>query len=202
MTTTILAIILAGGRARRMGGGDKALMHLGDRPILAHLLDRLSLQVPQVVLNANGNPARFAAFGLPVLPDTVPGLPGPLAGVLAGLEHALAHGFTHVLSVPADTPFLPADLAARLSAQATSEAAAVVCAASHGRRHHAVALWSVSMAPAIAASLSCGERRLGMVAANHGGISADWGGPDPDPFFNINTEADLAAARLWIDSEN
>ncbi|MEM6489589.1 MAG: NTP transferase domain-containing protein, partial [Pseudomonadota bacterium] len=115
------AVILAGGRARRMGGGDKSLVRLADRPVLGHVLARLGPQASPIALNANGPAARFADFGLPVLPDTVPDWPGPLAGILAGLDWAAQRGLPQVVTVAADKPFFPRDLVARL--EAASEAA-------------------------------------------------------------------------------
>ena len=109
-------VILAGGLATRMGGGDKCLLELASRPLLAHVIERLAPQAGPLALNANGDPARFAPFGLPVLPDSVPGFPGPLAGVLAGLDWAQALGAAQIVTVAADTPFFPTDLVARLQA--------------------------------------------------------------------------------------
>src|SRR5215216_36271 len=104
------AVVLAGGRSSRMGGGDKSLVRLGGRPLIAHVLDRLTRQASAVAISANGDPARFAEFGLPVLPDTVPGYLGPLAGLLAGMQWAQSLGATHILSMPTDTPFFPENL--------------------------------------------------------------------------------------------
>src|SRR5438045_1071843 len=120
---TVLGLVLAGGLARRMGGGDKARLRIGHQTILERVLERLAPQCAALVLNANGDPARFEDTRLPVIGDTVPGFLGPLAGILAGLEWAAAHapGITDVVSAPGDCPFLPADLVARLIA-ARSEA--------------------------------------------------------------------------------
>jgi molybdopterin-guanine dinucleotide biosynthesis protein A len=193
-----LGLILAGGAARRLGGGDKGLLDLGGRPILAHVVDALRPQVAALALNANGDPARFAAFGLPVVPDLVAGR-GPLEGVRAGLLAArtVLLGARRVLSVPADAPFLPADLAARLAAAD----APVAVARSSGRAHHVIALWSLNLAPALAGALDAGVRRVEDFAAASGAVSVDW--PDvPDPFLNVNTPADLGAARVRLEADS
>ncbi|HEY8609869.1 MAG TPA: molybdenum cofactor guanylyltransferase MobA, partial [Roseomonas sp.] len=161
-----LGVVLAGGLARRMGGGDKTLLPLNGRPMLAHLLDRLSPQVAAVVLNANGDPSRFAiaAPGLPVVPDGVPGFPGPLAGILAGMDHAAGLGLDWVLSVPGDTPLIPSDLAARLH----QGRAPIACAASCGRVHPPVALWPVMLRWDLRAAIDAGEGKVSRWAARHG----------------------------------
>lgn len=186
------AIILAGGLSRRMGGGDKPLLPFAGRTLLAHVVARLRLQAAPLLINANGDPARFARFGLPVLPDPAPGHPGPLAGVLAGLEWAAAHGHTHILTVPGDTPLLPPDLVARLSAPD----APVCCAASAGRTHPIVARWSAALAPALGAALAAGQSRVGAFAAAHGALAVEWATMPADPFLNVNTPADLDEAAL------
>lgn len=186
---TLVAVVLAGGLARRMGGGDKTLLELGGRTLLDHVLERLRPQVDAVALNANGDPARFARFGLPVLPDPMLGRPGPLAGVLAGMRWARGLGADSLLTVPGDTPFLPPDLVARLRA-----AGGLACAASGGRAHPVVALWPLDLEAALAAALAAGERRLGVWAAAQGMARVAWEGT-PDPFLNINTPEDLAEAR-------
>ena len=176
-----------------MGGADKAFVMLSGRPLITHVAERLSRQTGALAISANGDPARFAGYGLPVLADAASQQAGPLSGILAGLGHARANGFTHLLTVPTDTPFLPPDLAARL-AGAIGESA-VAAAASHGRQHHAVALWRCDTAPALRAALAGGERRLGKVAARLGCVVADWDRADIDPFFNVNTPQDLARAE-------
>src|SRR5579859_1574255 len=138
-------LVLAGGLARRMGGGDKALLPLAGRPLLAHVLDRVRLG--PIAISANGDPARFSQFGLPVLPDGIPDQAGPLAGILAGLEWAAAlPEVDHLISVPADTPFLPPDLVARLIAARDAADAEIALAASGGRLHPVVGLWPVALA--------------------------------------------------------
>ena len=186
-----LGVVLAGGLSRRMGGGDKGLLPLGGRPVLAHVIERLRPQCAAMVLNGNGDPARFAAFGLPVVADGEPGHPGPLAGVLAGLDWAAAAGFGWVVTAPGDCPFLPADLVARLHDE--RGAAPTAMAASGGRIHPVVALWPVAMRGAIRAALAAGERRV--AAVTDGAARATWPDQPIDPFLNINTPDDLAAAE-------
>jgi molybdopterin-guanine dinucleotide biosynthesis protein A len=196
----IAGIILAGGRSTRMGGDEKALLTLGAKPLLRHVLGRLSPQVATVALNANGDPSRFAAFGLPVIADRTSDWPGPLAGVLAGMEWAAARNIPHILTAPADTPFIPVDLAAKLSA-ASAKAGAIAIAASDGARHPVVALWPVSLKSALAQFLAHdGNRKVTRFADRHGAVSVDFpmlalsGGDHADPFFNVNTPDDLAQA--------
>jgi len=191
------AMILAGGLSRRMGGGDKGLLQLGDRPILRHVIDRIRPQVCALALNANGHPARFAALDLEVVPDPVPGFAGPLAGILAALSWAMAIApkATHVLTVPSDTPFLPRDLAARLQA-AIREPGDSMVAAREGRRHPVVGLWPVRCYDALEVAV----RREGLrkVEAWTDRVDArvvDFDDAIADPFFNVNTPSDLTAAR-------
>lgn len=186
-----LAIILAGGLSRRMGGGDKGLSLVAGRSILARIAGRIAPQVDAVVLNANDDPGRFSALGLPVIADTVPGRPGPLAGVLAGLDHA-AGRFDQVLTVPCDAPVLPNDLAMRLQA-AAGQGGAV--AASGGRRHPAVALWPVTARDALRAALVERDvRRVDTVQRDLGFVEVDWPAEPFDPFINVNDQAGLAQA--------
>lgn len=179
-------LILAGGLSRRMGGGDKALAVLAGRPLLAHVVDRLRPQVGRLVLNANGDPARFAAFGLPVLADGVAGHAGPLAGILAGLEAVEAD----VLAVvPCDTPLFPDDLVVRLAAALTQSGADVAVAASAERAHPVFGLWCRRTAPALRRLLvEEGERRLLAAAERLGAVTVTWPG---EPFHNANTPEDL-----------
>src|SRR5690349_606470 len=137
----IAGAILAGGLSRRMGGGDKGLSLLQGRPLIAHVAEALRPQVSRLILNANGDSARFAGLGLPVVPDSLPGFPGPLAGVLAALEYFSGEDEPLVMIVPCDAPRLPADLVTRLDAQRAASGAAGALAVSAGRRHPAVALW-------------------------------------------------------------
>ena len=164
MTGLIAGLVLAGGRATRLGGGDKPLRLLGGRPMLARVLERLLPQVEQIAISANGDPARFAAFGLPVLPDDGPaGRAGPLAGILSGLQWARREAaFEKLLTVAGDTPFFPTDLAARLNAASAGHPDRIAVAASGGRRHPVFALWPVvarGKSPALSGRKSHFERR-------------------------------------------
>ncbi len=190
-------VILAGGLARRLGG-DKALRPLAGRPLLAHVLDRMAGQAGPILINANGDPGRFAGFGLPVAGDSVPGHPGPLAGILAGLEWARGLGAEAVISVPADCPFLPRDLVARLTAARAAAGAKAAVAASGGRRHPVVGLWPVSSADALRQALAAGMRAVEAWTDRLGTAVAEVPAGPVDPFFNVNTAQDLARAeRLW-----
>jgi molybdopterin-guanine dinucleotide biosynthesis protein A len=197
MTERTGGVLLAGGLARRMGGGDKPLVLLGGRPLLAHVIARLAPQVAALALNANGDPVRFAAFGLPVLADPVPDNPGPLAGVLAGLEHFSAQGIAWVVSVAADTPFIPEDLVARLHTARGAHPIAVAC--SGGRTQPTVALYATALAADLRAALAAGERKIDRWTARHGKGRADWPADPRDPFFNVNTPEDLAQAEAQLD---
>lgn len=200
------AIILAGGRATRMGGGDKGLLDLDGRSLLARIIDRLAPQCDGLALNANGDPARLAGLGLPVLADGLPGLPGPLAGILAGMDWAAARGADRVVSVPGDTPFLPADLVARLAAQGAARGNGIVLAASQDGAgqvfdHPVCGLWPVALRHDLLAFLQSGERRVRRFAELHAAARAVWDGAAADPFFNVNTPADLDRARFLAAQE-
>ncbi len=192
----IAGVILAGGLARRMGGGDKALLPLGNRTLLDQVIGRLAPQVDAVVLNANGDAARFARFGLPVVADSVDGFAGPLAGVLAGLDWAGAHGFDAVLSVAGDTPFFPQDLAVRLMAARAGQPIAMAAGpgAPRAARHPTFALWDVSLANALRLALDQGTRKVVQFSDAAGCATCVFEGGD-DPFFNVNTPEDLQAAQ-------
>jgi len=193
----VLGLILAGGRARRMGGGDKPLLDLGGRTLLARVAERLGVQCGAgLVLSANGDPARFGAFPGPILTDTLPDQPGPLAGILAGLEHAAAQGVGMVVSVSGDAPFLPADLVVRLAA--VRPEAGIALAASGERRHYTIALWPAALRDDLRAYLERGERRVGGFIARHPAEAASWPIAPLDPFLNINTPEDLAAAEAAL----
>jgi molybdopterin-guanine dinucleotide biosynthesis protein A len=182
-----------------MGGGDKALVALGGRPLLAHAVAKLGPQCDALALNANGDAARFAAFGLPVIADDVAGFAGPLAGVLAGLDHARAKKFDFVVSVPVDTPFAPSDLFARLHAALQAEGAEIAVAASGGRAHHVVALWSVALADDLRHALTALDmRKAESFLARHRVVQVAWPDTPFDPFFNVNDSDDLAAAEAFL----
>lgn len=192
----LVGMVLAGGQARRMGGGDKGLRPLGGRTVLAHVVDRLRPQVDRLALNANGDGARWAAYALPVIADTLPGQPGPLAGVLAGLDWAADAGAEWMVSVPADAPFLPTDLVARLLDAQAGSGFAMACAASAGRAHPVIALWPVAGRDRLRAALVDGMRKVG--AFTDGAAIAEWPVDPIDPFFNVNTPADLAEAERLL----
>jgi molybdenum cofactor guanylyltransferase len=198
-----LAVVLAGGLARRMGGGDKPLRPLGGRPLLDHVLERIAPQVAATVLNANGDPARFAGYGLPVVPDGVPDHPGPLAGVLAALDWAAARrpDLPWVLSAPGDCPFLPHDLADRLhAAREAAGGVPLACARSavDGRTHPPIGVWPVALRGALREALLAGERKIDRWTARHGCAHADWPAEPQDPFFNANAPEDLAEAERML----
>lgn len=200
MTLSIPGVILAGGQARRMGGGDKPLQPLGGRPLLAHVVDRLAPQVSSLALNANGNPARFAAFGLPVIADSVADGPGPLAGIHAAMDWArwLDPSISLVVTVPGDAPFLPRDLVARLAAARDAAGAEIACAASAGQIHPVVGLWPLALRDELRHALEeQGLRKVADFTARHRLVVADFTAAPVDPFLNVNTPDDLdQATRL------
>ncbi len=197
MRSDTFGVVLAGGLARRMGGGDKPLRALAGRPILAHVLARLSPQVAGLALNANGDAARFAAFGLPVWPDTLPDHPGPLAGILAAMENSPAEW---VVTVPGDGPFLPPDLVSRLHAAREAAGTPLACAASGGWAHPPIALWPRALAGALRAAVEGGERKIDRWTATLGCAQAEWPVQPFDPFFNANTPEELAEAAVLLNS--
>lgn len=199
MASTIPGIILAGGLATRMGGGDKGLIRLGDMTLLDHVLARLRPQCGKVALNANGDPTRFASLGLPVLPDTVAGFPGPLAGILAGLDWAHSQGQEAIVTVAQDTPFLPDDLVERLEQGQSNIGKAIVLAATVGddgqvHRHPTAGLWPVQLRDDLRAALDQGVRKVGAWADRHAVALATFSSLPIDPFFNINTLEDAQNA--------
>jgi molybdenum cofactor guanylyltransferase len=192
-----LGAILAGGLARRLGGGDKALRTVGSRTVLARIIERVSPQVRSLVINANDDPARFDAFGLPVVADSLPDHPGPLAGVLAALEWAIRSdpGVVWVLTVPGDAPFLPRDLVSRLHTERERRGADFACAASQGRTHPVVALWPVSVRDELRQAVAHdGVRRLDAFT-NRRAAEVEWSAIPADPFFNLNAPDDLMEAN-------
>ena len=192
-----LAIILAGGQATRMGGGDKGLLPLGDATLLDQVLARLEPQVANVALNANGDPDRFARFGLPVLSDSIDGFVGPLAGGLAGLDWAAEQGAEAVVSVAADTPFFPCDLVPRLMLAAEGMAAPLVLACTPDGRQPTFGLWPVALRDDLRAALNDGLRKVVMWTDRHQGREAMFDDSGA-PFFNVNTPEDLVHAQsLW-----
>jgi molybdenum cofactor guanylyltransferase len=192
------AVILAGGLARRMGGGDKALREIAGRSLLARVTLRLAPQCERLVLNANGDPARFAAYHLPVVSDPVADFPGPLAGVLAGLDWLDAHHpeTQWMLSAPADCPFLPLDLVARLHQARIDQQAQIAVAASAGRTHPVVALWPLDMRGDLRRALLADDiRKVDRFTACYARAVVDWPTDPFDPFLNVNTPEDVAEAE-------
>ena len=193
-----LGLVLAGGLARRMGGGDKARITIGGVTILERVLACLEPQCTNLVINANGDPARFADTKLPVVADSVPDFAGPLAGILAGLDWAALHlpECEWVASVPADCPFLPNDLVARLHAARAAAGAPLSCARSGKWRHPVVGLWPLALRDDLRRALVAeGLRKIEIWTARHGVAIADWPAEPVDPFFNVNTPEDAAQAQ-------
>ena len=192
-----LGVILAGGQATRMGGGDKGLRQVAGQPLLDHVLERLRPQVDRIALNANGDPARFATYDLPVLPDSLPDWPGPLAGVLAGMDWAAAQGADAVVSVAADTPFFPRDLVAQLQAAAGTSGLALAATREGGKlwRHPTFGLWPVALRDDLREALKGGLRKVVLWTDQHSAGTAEFATEPFDPFFNINTPDDIATAE-------
>lgn len=211
-TASVLGVILAGGQSRRMGGGDKGLRALGGQPMIRYGIDRVAAQLAggaaDLALNANGDPARFAELGLPVVADSVPGFAGPLAGVLAGLDAAAARARAFVLTAAADTPFPPLDLAAALTeAQAETDADILFAATEDEtgrlRRHPTFGLWRAALAEDLRHALTeAGERKVVAFADRYRSRVVRFAAPDPttglDPFFNVNTPEELAIAEAAL----
>ncbi|MBG0811615.1 molybdenum cofactor guanylyltransferase MobA [Methylosinus sp. H3A] len=196
--TRCFGLILAGGQARRMGGVAKPLLEVGGAPILEHLLRRLAPQCVRLALNANGDPQRYAAFHLPIVPDKVEGFAGPLAGVLAGLDHVAANfpDIPLVLSVPADTPFIPHDLAQRLASARADAKAEIAVAKSGDRVHHAVALWPVALREPLRHALVKEDlRKVSGFIERHANTLVEWPDAPYDPFFNVNRPEDVEQAE-------
>ncbi len=197
--TGIVAVILAGGEARRLGGIDKTLIALDGTPVLSLILRRLRPQLDRIALSANGDPSRFAAFALPVLADARSGI-GPLSGLLRGLDWAAGQGADALLTVPGDTPFIPHDLLHRLSP-------APAVAVSGGRRHHLVAIWPAAWRKPLAAYLddlpADAPRRLFGARAFARSMTPPmreigFATEPVDPFFNVNTPSDRIAAEAMV----
>jgi molybdenum cofactor guanylyltransferase len=202
-------VLLAGGRSSRMEGGDKSLMPLGGQALIAHAIATLAPQVDALVINANGDPARFAELKLPVTPDRDGAFAGPLAGVLAGMDWARAHqpAARWIATAACDTPFFPADLVARLHAAATQTGADIALAASGGQSHFVFGLWPVKLTGDLAASLAEGRRKVQDWIERHPYTvvefePVDINGVMLDPFFNINTPGDLAVAEALMQKDS
>jgi molybdopterin-guanine dinucleotide biosynthesis protein A len=195
-----LGVILAGGLATRMGGGDKGRLALGDNTIMGHVIERLDPQVAQVALNANGDPERFADLGLPVVPDTIDGFAGPLAGVLAGLDWAADQGAEAIVTVAADTPFFPCNLVPRLQLAAEGMTHQLVLARTPDGRQPTFGLWPAALRDDLRSALENGLRKVVMWTDQHGGRTAMFDDPG-QPFFNVNTPADLAEAQQMLEQK-
>ncbi|MDB5500711.1 MAG: molybdenum cofactor guanylyltransferase MobA [Tardiphaga sp.] len=195
-------VLLAGGLARRMGGGDKPMREVGGRTILARVVAKLAPQCDGLILNANGDPARFAAFGLPVIADTVADYPGPLAGILAALDWAAVNrpSVEYVCSASADCPFLPDDLVSRLHGARLAENAQLAVAASDGQSHPTIGLWKVSLRYELREALAVeGIRKIDRWTARYTLATAQWPVEPFDPFFNANTVEDIDAAERLVE---
>lgn len=189
-----VGVILAGGQATRMGGGDKGLLPLKGKPILQHVIDRLELQTDGLILNANGDGARFAEYGLQVVPDSITGFAGPLAGVLAGLDAAAEMGHSHIISAAADTPFLPCDLVPQLLLAGGTQGLAL--AASPSGRQPTFGLWPVALRDDLRQALIDGLRKVVLWTQKHNAGTAEF--PDDTAFFNVNTPQDLQTAEAML----
>lgn len=198
MTSKPLGLVLAGGLARRMGGGDKGLIQIGGQSILERVLGRLTPQCSRIIINANGDPSRFAFTGLPVVADDIPDFAGPLAGILAGLDWAAEHlpETQYVASAPGDCPFLPRELVQRLQDARDQEGKPLACAKSGDWRHPVVGLWPVALRADLRRALM--EEQLHKIevwTARHGVAIAEWADTPIDPFYNVNTPEDAATAN-------
>ncbi len=196
-----LGLILDGGRARRMGGADKGLSLLAGRPMLAYAIDRLRPQCAALAISANGDPARFRGFDLPVLPDDPPDFSGPLAGIVAGLDHCARNAprLVAAASLAADAPFAPDDFVARLHEARRASGAEIAVAASGGRVHHVAALWPVALADELRrAVVHDGLRKVESALQRFRVAVVEWRGAPLDPFFNVNTPEDLARAEALL----
>lgn len=201
MAIDVAGVVLAGGMSRRMGGGDKGMRTLAGRPILAHVVECAGPQVSALVLNANGDPVRFADFGLPVIADPVGGFVGPLAGVLAGVQWAARSvpGCRWLASFAADAPFLPADLVTRLAESVGEGRAEMACASSAGQSHPVFGLWPVAIAGALRRALvEDGLRKVDAFTGRYRLATVDFATIPVDPFFNVNTPEDLAEAERLV----
>ncbi len=189
MNAGITGVILAGGRGQRMGGVDKGLRELRGKPMVAWVLERITPQVDEVLINANQNPEVYARFGHRVIPDEIGGFAGPLAGLQRGLREA-RHPL--VATVPCDTPFLPADLVARLRAALTAQHAELAVARTGDQPHPVFCVCRRDVLPHLTQFLAGGGRKIDAWYAtlNVTEVAFD---DEPDAFSNINTQAELEA---------
>ena len=204
MTEHVVGVLLAGGRAKRMGGGDKGLRALGGRPIMDYIVERARPQVAALLINANGDPERFSGYGLPVVPDVIEDFAGPLAGVLTGMEWAAATApqCPWVATFACDAPFAPTDLVARFLAAVEDEGADMACAKSRGRAHPVFGLWPVALAGELRqAMIEEDMRKIDRWTARYNLIEVDFAADPFDPFFNINAPENLAEAERLLSTE-
>jgi molybdenum cofactor guanylyltransferase len=197
VTNNLPGVLLAGGLARRMGGGDKPMRQIGGRTILERVIARLKPQCSELILNANGDPGRFARFELPVISDTVENFPGPLAGILAALDWVATNrpDVSLVLSAAADCPFLPRDLVARLRQALSEQDAQLAVAASGGQSHPVIGLWSVALRDELRHALVQEDvRKIDRWTARYRLATVTWPTEPLDPFFNANTMDDITEA--------
>jgi molybdopterin-guanine dinucleotide biosynthesis protein A len=201
----VVGVLLAGGQSRRMGGGDKGMRLLAGKPMMAHVGDRLAAQASPIVLNANGDPARFAALGLPVVADEIGGFAGPLAGVWAGLRWAEqnAPAARFIVTAACDTPFFPHDLVAALRAAVGETYPAIALAASSGQVHPVFGLWPVALAGDLEAALQSGTRKVLDWTSRHATFEVNFpiariGATAIDPFFNANTPEEFTEAERLL----
>jgi molybdopterin-guanine dinucleotide biosynthesis protein A len=194
-----VGVVLAGGLARRMGGGDKGLVTLHGRPILDHVLERLSPQVDRMIINANGDPGRLAAYDVPIVADAVEGFAGPLAGVLAGMQWAAQDDAEWVVTAATDTPFFPRDLVDRFRQAVADKGADMACAASGGRHHPVFGLWPVALRDDLSRAMTAdGVRKVDLWTARHRLAVAEFADQPYDPFFNVNRPEDVAEAERMV----
>ena len=201
----VTGVILAGGQSRRMGGGDKGLLELAGKPMLAHVIERLAPQVGRLVINANGDPARFASLGLPVVADTIADFAGPLAGVLAGMRWSRANtpAARWIATAAGDAPLLPTDLVARALATLRDRPGGIALAQSSGELHPVIGLWPVELVDDLEAQLRAGVRKVLAWTNRHGTVPVPFamlraGGTELDPFFNANTPQELKSLRAML----
>jgi len=198
---SVVGVLLAGGLSRRMGGGDKNQLSLGQHPILDHVIDRVKPQVNTLILNANGDPERFAGYDLPVVADVIDGYAGPLAGILTGMEWAETHvpDAQWLASFPTDAPFLPRDLVTKLIAATAAEDADMACAMSQDRTHPPIAVWPMSLAVELRQAMVDEDmRKIDRWTARYKIVHVPFDDPDMDPFFNINRAENLEDAERYL----
>ncbi len=203
----ISGVLLAGGKSRRMGGGDKCLLELAGSPMLAWVIERMQTQVDSLAINANGSPARFSLFNRPVIPDPYPGQLGPLAGILAGMRWASEKSpdYTHIATCPTDAPFIPLDLVKKLNLKCRSDGSNIVLASSNGRTHPVFGLWPVKLKDDLDEAVRSGTRKIMDWAEKHPTQIVEFksvkiGTHDMDPFFNTNTPENMGEARLALET--